>query len=146
MGWLNLIGDAIHNFIDGVIVAIAFIVSIKFGVITALVVILHEIPQEMGDFGVLVYSGFSVYRALFFNFLSALTAIIGVVATYVFSSSVEGVTAYLVPFAAGGFIYIAMTDLMAEMKEEKSLKLATLQLAIFLLGIAIMWIAKVTLG
>lgn len=142
IGYLNLIGDGVHNFIDGVIVATAFIVNLELGIITALAVIFHEIPQELGDFGVLVYSGFSKYNALFFNFLSALTAVLGVILTYVFVSKIHGLTMYLVPFAAGGFIYIAMTDLMAELKEEENLKRATLQLLIFSVGILLMWLIK----
>jgi len=143
MGYLNLVGDAVHNFIDGIIVATAFIVNIELGIITALAVIFHEIPQELGDFGVLIHSGFSKKKALFFNFLSALTAILGVIVTYIFASTIKGITIYLIPFAAGGFIYIAMTDLMAELKEEGNINKATLQLFIFLIGIGIMWLIKI---
>lgn len=146
MGYLNLVGDGIHNFIDGMIIATAFMVNVELGIITAFAVVLHEIPQEIGDFGVLVYSGFSRQKALMFNFLSALVSVIGVIVTYIFASSVQGLTNYLIPFAAGGFIYIAMTDLMAEIKEESNIKTATLQLFIFLLGIAVMWFAKSALG
>jgi len=142
MGYLNLIGDGVHNFIDGVIVATAFIVNFELGIITAIAVIFHEIPQELGDFGVLIHSGFSRAKALFFNFISALTAIAGVIVTYLFADSVTNFTSYLIPFAAGGFIYIAMTDLLAELKEESNLKKATLQLFIFLLGITVMWLIK----
>jgi len=142
MGYLNIIGDGVHNFIDGMIIATAFIVNIELGIITAIAVIFHEIPQELGDFGVLIHSGFSRTKALLFNFLSALTAVLGVIITYAFASSIQGLTVYLIPFAAGGFIYIAMTDLMAELKEEGNLKKTTLQLFIFLLGIAVMWLIK----
>ncbi|MEM4263936.1 MAG: ZIP family metal transporter [Candidatus Woesearchaeota archaeon] len=138
MGYLNLIGDGIHNFVDGMIVASSFMVNFELGIITTIAVIFHEIPQELGDFGVLIYSGFKRGKALFFNFISALSAILGVVATYFFAESFQGVTHYLVPFAAGGFIYIAMTDLMAELKEEENLKKITLQLLILLFGIALM--------
>ena len=117
MGYLNLFGDAVHNFVDGMIVASAFIVSVPLGIVTNLAVIFHEIPQELGDFGVLLYSGFSRPRALLYNFISASTVILGVIVTYVFAETVDNVTPYLVPFAAGGFLYIAMTDLMAELKE-----------------------------
>lgn len=146
MGYLNLFGDGVHNFIDGMIVATAFMVNTQLGIITAFAVVLHEIPQEIGDFGVLVYSGFSRHKALLFNFISALTAILGVVLTYFFASYAQGFTSYLIPFAAGGFIYIATTDLMAEIKEESNIRTATLQLFIFLLGIAVMWLAKSALG
>ncbi|MBD3304518.1 ZIP family metal transporter [Candidatus Woesearchaeota archaeon] len=142
MGYLNLFGDGVHNIIDGMIVATAFMVNMELGIVTAFAVVLHEIPQEIGDFGVLVYSGFSRHNALLFNFISALAAILGVVLTYFFASYVQDFTLYLIPFAAGGFIYIATTDLMAEIKEESNIKTATLQLFIFLLGIAVMWLAK----
>jgi zinc and cadmium transporter len=146
MGYLNLIGDGVHNFIDGIIVATAFIVNIELGIITTIAVVFHEIPQELGDFGVLIHSGFSRAKALFFNFLSALTAIVGVIATYIFAESITGFTSYLIPFAAGGFIYIAMTDLMAELKEESDIKKTTLQLIIFLAGIGVMWLIKFAFG
>ncbi|MBN1644632.1 ZIP family metal transporter [Candidatus Woesearchaeota archaeon] len=146
MGYLNLIGDGVHNFTDGMIVAVSFMVSIPLGLITTLAVIFHEIPQEIGDFGVLIYSGFSRQSALFFNFLSALTAILGVLLTYLFASWIENITVYLIPFAAGGFIYIAMTDLLAELKEEEDAKKASLQILIFLIGIFTMWLVKVVFG
>jgi len=146
MGYLNLIGDGVHNLIDGMIITTAFLVNTPLGVVTTLAVIFHEIPQEMGDFGVLVYSGFSKYKALFFNFLSACTAILGVFLTYLFASMVDNITMYLVPFAAGGFIYIAMTDLMGELKEEPDFQKATWQILIFLTGIFFMWLTKVIAG
>ncbi|MBD3361763.1 ZIP family metal transporter [Candidatus Woesearchaeota archaeon] len=146
MGYLNLLGDGVHNFIDGMIVAVAYMISVPLGLITTLAVIFHEIPQEIGDFGVLIYSGFSRNRALLFNFISASAAILGVVLTYIFSSVVENITVYLVPFAAGGFIYIAMTDLMAELKEEIDIRKATVQILIFLVGIFLMWLIKVIFG
>jgi len=146
MGYLNLIGDGVHNFTDGIIVAAAFMVDIPLGMITTLGVIFHEIPQEIGDFGVLIYSGFSRARALFFNFLSALTAILGVIVTYLFASLIDNITVYLIPFAAGGFIYIAMTDLLAELKEEINLRKASIQILIFLVGIFIMWLIKFVFG
>jgi len=142
MGYLNLFGDGVHNFVDGMIVASAFMVDLRLGAITTLAVIFHEIPQELGDFGVLIYSGFTRGKALFFNFLSALTAVLGVVATYAFAANVEGVTPYLVPFAAGGFLYIAMTDLMAELKEEENISKVTLQVFIFLAGIGLAWLLR----
>lgn len=142
MGYLNLIGDGVHNFVDGMIVASAFMVDLKLGAITTLAVIFHEIPQEIGDFGVLIYSGFTRGKALLFNFLSALTAVFGVVATYIFATRVDNVTPYLVPFAAGGFLYIAMTDLMAEIKEEEDIGKVTLQVFIFLAGIGLAWLLR----
>lgn len=146
MGYLNLIGDGVHNLMDGIIIAASFMVSVPLGLITTIAVIFHEIPQEIGDFGVLVYSGFSKSKALLFNFFSALAAIVGVVLTYVFASGVEGITTYLIPFAAGGFVYIAMTDLLTELKEEEDARKATLQILIFLIGIFLMWLIKFVFG
>ncbi|MBD3249438.1 hypothetical protein GF336_05315 [Candidatus Woesearchaeota archaeon] len=116
--YMNLIGDGVHNFIDGLIIAASFSVDISFGVITTIAVIAHEIPQEIGDFGVLVYGGFGRLKALAFNFLSAVTAIIGAVIGYLISGSVEGFVPFLLPFAAGGFIYIAASDLVPELHKE----------------------------
>ncbi|MEM3641857.1 MAG: ZIP family metal transporter, partial [Candidatus Bathyarchaeia archaeon] len=109
--YLNLIGDGIHNFIDGMVIAATFMFSFSLGFTTTLAVIFHEIPQEIGDFGVLVYGGFNKRKALAYNFISALTAILGALATY-FLVCLQSLETLLLPFAAGGFIYIAATDLM----------------------------------
>lgn len=146
MGYLNLIGDAVHNFLDGMIVAAAFMISVPLGLITVIAVIFHEIPQELGDFGVLIHSGFKRNKALLFNFLSSLAAVLGVIITYAFASVVSNITLYLVPFAAGGFIYIALTDLLTELKEELDIRKATFQILIFLIGIFLMWLVKVIFG
>ena len=98
--YMNLLGDGIHNFIDGLIIAASFIVSVPFGIITTIAIIAHEIPQEIGDFAVLVYGGFKKTRALFLNFLTALTAILGAVTGYFLSSISGSFTVFLLPFAA----------------------------------------------
>lgn len=112
---LNLIGDGLHNFIDGVIVAASYAVSIPLGVSTTLAVILHEIPQEIGDFAVLVFGGFSYFKALLFNFLCSLTALGGVFIFWFFNSYLKNYTFHLIALAAGGFIYIATSDLIPEL-------------------------------
>ncbi len=137
--WLNLIGDSVHNFVDGMIMAAAYLVSIPLGITTTLAVIFHEIPQELGDFGVLVFGGLSSGRALFYNFLTALTAFLGALAVYYFSTSVQNLSIYLVPFAAGGFIYIASADLLPELHKERNLKPAIFQLVLFFFGIVVIW-------
>ncbi len=134
----NLFGDSLHNFIDGLIIGASYLVSIPVGVATTIAVVLHEIPQEIGDFGVLLHGGFTKAKALFFNFLTALTAFVGAVAALAIGSSVENTTAILVPFAAGGFIYVAGTDLIPEMHKEIEIRKSFFQLLFFLLGIAIM--------
>lgn len=141
MGWLNIFGDGLHNLVDGAIIASSYLASIPLGVISSIAVAAHEIPQEIGDFGVLVYSGFSIKKALFFNFLSALTAILGAVLTFYFAGFIKNLTVYMIPFAAGGFLYIAGTDLMSELKEEPEIKKATWQLVIFLIGVGVLWLA-----
>lgn len=136
--WMNLFGDAVHNFIDGLIIGAAFIVSIPVGVATSVAVFLHEIPQEIGDFGVLVHGGFSKKKALLLNFLTALTAVVGVVVAYVLGGFVENLTAFLVPFAAGTFIYIAGSDLIPELHKETNASKSFKQLLVFIAGVAIM--------
>ncbi|HLF55142.1 MAG TPA: ZIP family metal transporter [Candidatus Nanoarchaeia archaeon] len=137
--WLNLFGDAVHNFVDGMIIAAAYLASIPVGIATTVAVILHEIPQELGDFGILVFGGISRAKALFFNFLSALTAVLGAMLVYNFSSTLD-LSAFLVPFAAGGFIYIASADLLPELHKERNVNKAIIQLFFFLLGVAVLWI------
>jgi len=140
--YLNLIGDGIHNFIDGVVIAISFLISIHLGVVTTLAVIFHEIPQELGDFGVLVYGGFSKAKALFFNFLSAITALAGALTAYLFASKIESISSGLLAFTAGGFIYIASSDLIPEIHKQKDNKKANLAFLLFIAGLAFMWFAK----
>jgi hypothetical protein len=125
--YLNLIGDGVHNFIDGMLIAAGFIVSASLGYTTTLAVVFHEIPQELGDYGVLLYGGFGTRKALGYNFLSATTAIVGAVVTYLLveGSKVQMLAELLVPFAAGGFIYIAATDLMPELHKRAQAKVST---------------------
>lgn len=136
--FMNLIGDAFHNFIDGVIIAAGFLVSFPLGIATSLAVVLHEIPQEIGDFGVLVYGGFSKKKALFFNFLSALAAVLGAVLTLILGSRFIGVIPLVISFTAGGFIYIASSDLIPELKKENNISKSALQFLGLLLGIILM--------
>lgn len=142
--YLNLIGDAVHNFTDGLIIAVSFVVSFKLGLVTTLAVIIHEIPQEFGDFGVLIYGGFSKFKALFYNFLSALAAVFGAITGFFLSSAAGGML-FLLPLTAGGFIYIASSDLIPELRKENGVKKSLLPFAFFLLGIAFMWAAKLLL-
>jgi len=137
--YMNLFGDAVHNLIDGLIVGGSYIASIPIGISTTLAVILHEIPQELGDFGVLIHGGFKKKKAVWFNFLTALTAILGAVIALVVGTTLEGFIPLLIPFAAGNFIYIAGSDLIPELrKDEPNLKKATLQVVSITLGVVIM--------
>lgn len=135
---MNLIGDGVHNFIDGMVIAASYMVSVEIGVATTVAVIFHEIPQEIGDFGVLVHGGFSRGKALLMNFLTAFTAVVGAITTLALNERIEGLEKYIVPFAAGGFIYIACTDLMPELHKETSRSKLTGQFFVFLIGIGLM--------
>ncbi len=144
--YLNLIGDGFHNLLDGMLIAVSFTVSIRIGLATTLAVILHEIPQEIGDFGVLVYGGFTKTRALVFNFISALMAIFGALLGYFLSDKVAHFSNFILPLTAGGFIYIAASDLIPELHKEKDLVRSTLAFVSFLSGIGFMALTKLFLA
>lgn len=135
---MNLVGDSVHNFIDGLIIGASYLVNMQVGIATTLAVILHEIPQEIGDFGVLLHGGFSKLKALFFNFITALTAILGAIVALVMSSYVENITIFLIPFAAGTFIYIAGSDLIPEIHKEVEVKKSLMQFIAITLGVTVM--------
>jgi len=136
--YVILVGDAMHNFIDGLIIASSFSVSIPLGIATSLAIILHEIPHEIGNFGSLVYGGFSRGRALLFNFLTALAAILGALIVLTVSVNFTEINKFLVPFAAGGFIYVASSDLIPELHKNTEAKKSLLQIATFVAGIGLM--------
>lgn len=140
--YLNLIGDGLHNFMDGLVIAAGFTSSVSLGVFTTILVIVHEIPQELGDFGVLVYGGFSKRKALFCNFLSALTAFGGALVGYFISNRIAGFSYILLALTAGGFIYIASSDLVPEIHKETNLKKSIFSLVFFVFGIVLMYILK----
>lgn len=141
--YMNLVGDFIHNFIDGLIIAASFIVNIPLGITTTIAIALHEIPQEIGDFGVLIYGGFKKMKALMLNFMIALTAVLGGIVGY-FISNVDSI-AFLLPFAAGGFIYIAASDLIPELKKEVDTKKSFAGFFMFLVGLSMMYVFEVLL-
>lgn len=140
--YMNLFGDGVHNFIDGLIIAASFVADIHLGIITTLAVALHEIPQELGDFGVLVYGGFKKTRALLLNFATAIMAIIGGIIGFFLAGMIDSSIMFLLPFAAGGFIYIAASDLIPEIRKETGIKKSLLYFAIFIIGILIMYGVK----
>ncbi len=137
---MNLVGDAIHNLIDGMIVAAAYLVSIPAGIVTTVAVMLHEIPQEIGDFGVLVYGGYSPKKALLYNFLSGLVGVVGAIIALIIGSRVDGFADYLLPITAGAFIYIAGSDLIPELNQRhsNSASQSALQLVMMVLGASVM--------
>lgn len=135
---MNVVGDAVHNFIDGMIIAASFVSSIPLGITTTLAVVLHEIPQEMGDFGILLHSKVSPLKALRLNFLSALAAVAGAILVLLIGKNVAGFSAYVLPLTAGGFIYIAGSDLIPELHHDCCASLSFWQLLWIILGIGVM--------
>ncbi len=135
---LILIGDGVHNLIDGLVIAAAFMVSPITGVVTTIAVALHEIPQEIGDFGVLVYAGMKRIKALFYNLISGLTAVVGGVIGFFFAGVTDTAVIYLLPIAAGGFIFLAASDLIPEIKHHDSWKRMVIHFLVFVLGIGLM--------
>ena len=135
---LNLIGDGVHNLIDGMLIAASYIVSVPIGITTTIAVVLHEIPQEIGDFGVLIHGGLSVKKAILFNFLSAVAAVIGGLLFLVIGPHIENLSLYMLPVTAGGFIYIAAADLIPELHTECGVSISIRQVAFIALGIGLM--------
>ncbi|MDK2898986.1 MAG: zinc and cadmium transporter [Patescibacteria group bacterium] len=144
--YMSLIGDGLHNFIDGLVVVSAFAVNRELGIITAFAVAAHELPQELGDFGLLIHGGLSRAKALFWNFVSSLTAIAGAVVGYFMVSSFNNITSFLLPFAAGGFVYIAMSDLIPELHKEPKMLKSIINFLLFAFGILFMLFIKVYFG
>jgi zinc and cadmium transporter len=140
--YLNLVGDGLHNFLDGMLIAGSFLVNVELGVITTVVVVLHEIPQELGDFGVLIYGGFTRAKALLFNLLSAVAAIGGGMIAHSFSLYATDLQAPLLTLAAGGFLYIALVDLLPELHKQRKPADSLAQFALLLFGLGVLWAAK----
>ena len=138
--YMNLFGDAVHNFIDGLIIAASYMVSAPIGIATTIAVVFHEIPQEIGDFGVLLQGGFSKNKALALNFLTAATSIAGALIALAVSAYIEGSIIFLASFAAGGFIYIAGADLIPELHKKFSVRSSIGQIAALLLGMGVMYV------
>ena len=139
VGTLVLIGDAAHNILDGILIATSFLVSVPLGISTTVAVILHEIPQEIGDFVVLLHSGYTKGKALFFNLLSACSAFLGAAAVLLLSANIEGIEHLLMPIAAGNFLYIAGSDLIPELHKEVRPAKSAFQLLFMIAGIGLMY-------
>ncbi|MEM2918447.1 MAG: ZIP family metal transporter [Candidatus Altiarchaeota archaeon] len=139
--YLILIGDGIHNFIDGLVIAASFLIDINFGITTTFIIITHEIPQELGDFGALIHGGFSKIKALIFNLISQMTCIVGGIIGFLLSGEIQFINA-LLPFAAGGFIYISASDLIPELHKEVDLKKSLISFVFFLLGFLLIFAIK----
>ena len=138
---LIIVGDTMHNFIDGVVIAATFMADISLGIFTTLAVFAHEIPQEIGDFGLMFHKGLKRKKILFFNFISALAAFVGAILTYVLGGIIEGYIPIFLAVTAGFFIYIAASDLIPEIHHEKRRGFAIIESSLLLLGVLLMWIS-----
>jgi zinc and cadmium transporter len=136
--YLTMVGDSLHNFIDGMIIATSFLVDVRLGIASTLAVIFHEIPQEVGQYAILIHGGWSKARALWYNLLSALTSVLGAVVVLVFARNLEGPPTLLLAFAGSSFIYIAMSDLIPELHREVRPKRSVIQFLWFVVGIGLM--------
>jgi len=143
--YLILFGDSIHNFIDGLVIAASFVTSAKAGVLSTLIIISHEVPQELGDYAVLIYGGMRRKRALGYNFISQLTCVVGGVVGWLASSQIPSFRLSLLPLAAGGFIYIAASDLIPELHKEIELRRSVIAFVFFVVGVVFMLSMKLLL-
>jgi zinc and cadmium transporter len=139
---MNLVGDGVHNVIDGMIIGASFLISTTIGISTSLAVVLHEIPQEIGDFGILVHGGLTPRKALTFNFLSAIFAILGTILSLTVGPYIKNYATYILPITAGGFIYMAGSDLIPELHHDVKVSISFIQFVLILLGIALMVLLK----
>jgi zinc and cadmium transporter len=140
VGYIVLVSDSLHNFLDGLIISASYFVSIPVGIATTVAVIIHEIPQEIGDFGILIHSNFSKGKALFYNFISALFALVGAGAGLLLKGASASFIDFIVPIAAGGFIYIAGSDLIPELHKTRSLRRSLVNVLVILLGVSLMYL------
>jgi zinc and cadmium transporter len=140
LGYMNLFADGLHNLIDGVLIGASYLAGVQVGVATTIAVILHEIPQEIGDFGVLLHAGFSKKRAVLFNLLSASLAIAGALIALLAGSNTAGFTDLILPVAGGAFIYIAGSDLLPELQKEIGIYKSIVQLCAMAAGAGLMMI------
>ncbi|MEK7502124.1 MAG: ZIP family metal transporter [Patescibacteria group bacterium] len=137
---LIIIGDSVHNFIDGVVIAVTFLVSVPLGIVTTLAVAAHEIPQEIGDFGILLHKGIKKKRVLALNLISALMAIIGAFIAYFLGERIQAFLPILLSITAGFFIYIAASDLIPEIHHENRKGFAVIETALLFLGVIVIWV------
>ena len=138
VGYMNLVADGLHNIIDGLLIGASYLVSIPVGLGTTLAVLLHEIPQEIGDFGILLHAGFTKGRALWLNFLSATLAIVGAIISLLVGAQFRDFSAVVLPLTAGGFIYIAGSDLVPELHKERQPAKSAIQLLAIGIGVGLM--------
>lgn len=138
-GYLSIIADGAHNLIDGLIIGASYLISVELGIATTLAVILHEIPQELGDFAILIQAGFSKFKVILFNLLSASVAVIGTLIALILGEQTAALTTALLPIAGGGFLYLAGSDLVPELHKTADLKKSILQFSAMTAGIVLMF-------
>lgn len=139
VGYLITFGDALHNFIDGLIIAAGFLVDFRLGITTSIAVLVNEIPQEIGEFAILLHAKFSKSKIILYSLIAQMTAIIGALIGFFYLPLFQNLEAYLLAFAAGGFIYIASTDLLPETHREKNLGKSLVQVLLLVLGVLVIW-------
>ncbi len=144
-GWPILIGDAIHNFADGIVIAAAFVADVRVGIVAAASIIAHEIPSEIGDFMVLLNAGFTRARAYAFNLLSSLSSLVGAVAGYLLLDRVAALVPYALVVAAGSFLYIALSDLVPQLHREGRPRESVLQVALIAVGVVLIYLVFASL-
>jgi zinc and cadmium transporter len=144
LGYLILLGDGLHNFLGGLGVAGVFLIDVRLGLTAWLAAAAHEIPQELGDFGVLIHGGWSRGRALLFNLLSGATFLVGALVTWFASKTID--VGFLVPFAAGNFLYIGASDLVPEVNKHRSVPSSIVHFLAFVAGLALLWVLRGALG
>ncbi|VVB80221.1 Zinc transporter ZupT [uncultured archaeon] len=138
----NLVGGAVHNFFDGISIAAAFLINFNVGIATTFAIVLHEIPHELGDFGVLMYAGFKKEKAIFFNLLTAFFSIIGGIIGFVLLSQISAIIPFVIALTAGGFIYISVSDLIPEIRKEVSMKKSLIHIVMIFLGILLLYLFR----
>lgn len=135
---INLVGDVVHNFIDGLLIGASFIVSVPLGITTSLAILLHEIPSEIGNFGICIHKGVGYKKAVILNFLTALSAVVGTICALWFGSFFSDFAFYLIPITAGGFIYVFGSDLIPELHNELEVKTSVIQFFLIAAGVFVM--------
>ncbi|MGR8935544.1 MAG: ZIP family metal transporter [Gammaproteobacteria bacterium] len=138
-GPLIILGDSIHNFVDGVLIAAAFLTDVQLGIVTSLAVAAHEIPQEVGDFAILLHSGYSRSKALWYNVLSSLATVLGGVLAYFSLGNMHGVLPYVIALAASSFIYIAVGDLIPTLHRKTDVYSSLQQIGLIAAGVALVF-------
>ena len=145
-GLMIIVGDTFHNFVDGVLIAAAFLADTQLGIVTALAIIAHEIPQEVGDFLILLHSGYSKQRALLFNLISSVATLIGGILAYFALKTMQSWVPFILAIAASSMIYVSVADLIPGLHKRPELKATLYQVVLIGLGIGSIWLTEFLIG